>query len=126
MYAKDRTTIQDRREMLRVKIKSLAEEARIIRREERRTHGPLRTELHDHRVKAVRSEARHTHLAYGYIRGRRYEQIEALASFPPHWERVRVMVKKFGPAGFSEPDFIAWARVARETQLIQEAVMAIT
>lgn len=105
MYAKDRITVQDRREMLRVKINSLAVEARIIRREERRTNGLLRIELHDHRVKEVRSEARHTHLAYGLIRGRRYEQMErSVTGYPPDWERVRKMIKRYGPLGFAEPE----------------------
>lgn len=104
MYAKDKTTIQDRREMLRVKLKSLAEEARIIRREELRSWGQLRTELHLHRVKEVRSEARHTHLAYGFIRGLPLDRIEAKSETPPNWERVRKMVKRYGPANFVEPE----------------------
>lgn len=107
MYAKDRTTIQDRREMLRVKLKSLAEETRIIRREERRTHGALREELYLHRTRAVGVEARLTHLAYGFIRGRTYEQMEATTKSPltpASWERVRAMLKKYGPAGLFEPE----------------------
>lgn len=40
MYGKDRTTITDRREMLRVKLKSLGEEARIIRLEEKARDWP--------------------------------------------------------------------------------------
>ena len=112
MYAKDRNTIVDRREMLRVKLKSLAEEARIIRREEQRTHGALRAELHQHRIGVVRNESRATHLAYGFIRGLTREQME------PGWEarvkqwrqyttpfneekalmaKVDAMVKKYGP-----------------------------
>ena len=104
MYAKDRTTIVDRREMLRVKVKSLAVEARIIRREAQRTHGVLRDELHTHRVWLLRSEARHTHLAYGFIRGRTYLQIEPKAATAPNWERVRKMTKRYGPSGFVEPE----------------------
>ena len=104
MYAKDRITLIDRREMLRVKLKSLAEEARIIRREEQRTHDLLRGELHQHRIGTVRSEARHTHLAYGFIRGRTYEQIEPKCDTPPDWERVRKMTKRYGPAPFIEPE----------------------
>ena len=49
MYAKDKETIIDRREMLRIKVKSLTAEARIIRVEERKTFGALRNELHIHR-----------------------------------------------------------------------------
>jgi len=102
MYTKE-GTILDRREMLRVKIKSLAEEARIIRREERRSNGPLRDELHIHRVIAVRSEARVAQLAYGFIRGRAYERLEPKANTPPDWKRVRALCKKYGPSLFEEP-----------------------
>ena len=48
MYKQD--ALIDRREMLRVNVKSLAEEARMVRREEARTHEQLRDELHLHRV----------------------------------------------------------------------------
>lgn len=92
--------IADRREMLRVKLKSLAEEAKIIRKEESRTRGPLRDELRVHRVTVVRHEARHTHLAYGLIRGRTLEQMEAKSRVAPNWEKVKTMCKKYGPAGF--------------------------
>lgn len=99
MYAKDRNTILDRREMLRVKLKSLAEEARIIRREERRTWGQLREELHLHRVRDVRTEARATHLAYGFLRGRTLEQMEpGRVKLDPYLQgKVDAMLKKYGP-----------------------------
>jgi hypothetical protein len=96
MYAEDRKTIHDRREMLRVKLKSLAEEARIIRREEHRTYGPLRDELRLHRAGPLRWEARHTHIAYGLIRGRRYEQIEPNAQKPFDKEKVAAMMRRYG------------------------------
>lgn len=104
MYAKDRQTVLDRREMLRVKIKSLAEEAKIIRKEERRTHpGTLRNELREHRAGPLRLEARASHLAYGFIRGLTIEQMEPKRlPMPEHehkalHERVATMVKKYGP-----------------------------
>lgn len=96
-------TILDRREMLRVKIKSLAAESKIIRHEELRSRGEFRAELWRHRTGDVRSEARVAHLAYGFIRGRKYEEMEAKALFPPNWERVRQLVKKFGPTMFEDP-----------------------
>lgn len=99
MYDKD-GKLHDRREMLRVKIKSLAEEARIIRAEEKRTRGRLRDELHLHRIFDVRAAARHAHLAYGFIRGRTYEQMERKAGREPSWDEIRRLCKKYGPAGF--------------------------
>lgn len=104
MYAKDGKII-DRREMLKVKIKSLAEEARIIRREEHRTRGELRNELREHRVGIVRSEARATHIAYGLIRGRSLDRIEPGAKRQPDWKKIESMCKRYGPTGFSIEQF---------------------
>jgi len=87
----------DKRTYLKVKIKSLAAEAKIIRTEERRARRPgLRRGLQDHRKGIVRYEARHTHLAYGFIRGREYHQMESSTHESPNWERVRKMVEKYG------------------------------
>jgi hypothetical protein len=102
MYGEDRTTIVDRREMLKVKIKSLAEESRIIRNEERKSNGVLRNELHSHRVIVVRNAARHTHIAYGLIKGRRLDQIEK-TDRRINWDSVRKMIKQYGPVNFTEP-----------------------
>ena len=96
MYDKDKNII-DRREMLRVKLKSLAAEARIIRREEQRTFGALRDELHRHRVDIVRKVARDTHIAYGLIRGKTIDQMEPTRKFDPDWDAVNKMVAKYGP-----------------------------
>ena len=100
MYNKE-NTIVDRREMLRIKLKSLAEEAKIIRKEERKTFGILRNELHTHRVRDVRRAARETHIAYGLILGRQLEQIE-----PGRTElegvdskNIEKMLRRYGPPG---------------------------
>lgn len=85
---------------LRVKLKSLAEEARIIRIEERRANKAgnyaLQNSLVLHRTSIVRSEARATLLAYNYLRGLPYEACEAQGSTPPNWNKVEAMVKKYG------------------------------
>lgn len=97
------TEVKDKRSLLRIKIKSLAAEARIIRREELRTKGSLREEMYRHRTHDVRLEARATQLAYGLIRGRTEQQLE------PHRRpmtdvevkqlaaKVAGMLKKYGP-----------------------------
>lgn len=100
--------IVDRREMLRVKLKSLAAEAKIIRREESRQRcQQLRDELAVHRRTVVRDAARHTHLAYGIIRGRSIEQMEQTQRRLPNWQEVRRMLRLYGPKGldaeFKEP-----------------------
>jgi hypothetical protein len=113
MYEKDRTTIKDRREMLRVKLKSLAEEARIIRREEQRSWGMLREDLHKHRVLQVRRAAREAHLAYGLIKGLEIHQIEPIryaesaTSERILFDNVRKLIRRYGPADFAEPEYMA-------------------
>ena len=109
MYAKDKETVIDRREMLRVKLKSLMEEAKIIRKEERRTWGVIREQLWYHRTQDIRIEARATHLAYGFIKGYDRDKIEPSRRIPepgPNGpaiqekrllEKVDAMVKKYGP-----------------------------
>jgi hypothetical protein len=104
MLSKDGKLLLDRRELLRVKVKSLAAEARIIRREEKRARGVIREELRWHRVTDLRIEARLSFLAYGLIRGRTLEQLEPRtrvenALRKPQWDRIAAMLKKFGPPG---------------------------
>jgi hypothetical protein len=103
---------------MKVKIKSLAAESRIIRQEERRAIGrfvmvldqpgglryeehPAREELHLHRVGTVRHEARATLIAYGYLRGLRLRQMEATDSYQD-WSRVKAMVVKYGLPGAAD------------------------
>lgn len=92
---------------LKVKIKALAAEARIIRIEELRSHGELRSALYKHRVYDVRAEARATQIAYGYLRGRLFIVIEPNAQTVPDWKRVEAMVKKYGTSE-QLTDLAAW------------------
>lgn len=104
----------DRREMLKIKLKSLADEARIIRQQERaalrnenwmRKEGDpaqypiLSEELRLHRIGVVRKAARDTHIAYGLIRGKTWQQMEPTAKTHPDWDAVEKMVKKYGSRG---------------------------
>lgn len=101
----------DTRLYLKIKIKSLAEEARIIRKEENKQRelrkNPVyprekRAEtyfwgLRAHRHNDVGIEQRATLLAYGFLNGKSYAQIEG-NSFrtEPAWDRVRAMIRKYG------------------------------
>ena len=111
---------------LKVKIKSLAEEARIIRKEEvklKRRSVPYRPEgwertltgLHHHRIWDVRREARATHLAYGFLRGRALAQIEGNAKTCPPWSRVEAMVKKYGDLHAVDEPLKKWIAESRVT-----------
>ena len=109
---------------LKIKIKSLAEEAKIIRLEERKYKKSIRynrdnqlppskikpwiaASLHSHRTYDVRKEARAAQLAYGFLRNKSLKSIE------PHmvqktslgyeryditllWKRVDALVVKYG------------------------------
>ena len=92
---------------LKIKIKSLADEARTIRAEEAKATGSVRANLHSHRVIDVRREQRAALLAYAYLRGRTYRSVEPCPRCDrkpfdragPIWERVRDMIVKYGPEG---------------------------
>lgn len=80
---------------LKIKLKSLAEEARIIRREEAKNKR-FRFGLRDHRKGIVRRVARDTVIAYGFLRGKDYKQIEQNPKTKPNWEAIKKMVEKYG------------------------------
>jgi len=84
---------------LKVKVKSLAAESRIIRKEEGRARGELRDQLRAHRRQEVRREQRATQLAYGYLRGIAMTRIEPKPLSDPDWKRVEAMVKRYGEPG---------------------------
>lgn len=90
--------MNDRRLFLKIKIKSLAAEAVIIRHHERRSlDHQIRSALREHRVGVVREECRATHLAYGFIRGKRRRLIEKQDVIPPATiAKAEGMVKRYG------------------------------
>lgn len=87
---------------LKIKLKHLAEEVRIIKREEAKFKGPrwgqswARVSLMVHRLYTVRPEIRDAHLAYGYLKGKSLAQIESFSRTDPNWDNVLRMVKKYG------------------------------
>lgn len=106
---------------LKIKIKSLAVESIIIRKEERKVRGSrnwlkkrddtflantpspeytsawgLHYDLHHHRTVHVRHEARAAQIAYGYLRGREFRQIENGNIYnAPDWGRVIILISKY-------------------------------
>jgi hypothetical protein len=100
---------------LKVKVKSLAEEAKIIRKEEDK--GYCRVDLECHRKSIVRRAARETLIAYGFLRGREYRQIELNTKTQPDWKKVKAMVDKYWFGGrewkeskFQKEDFEKWMK----------------
>lgn len=96
---------------LKIKLKSLAAEARIIRQDETKAYklGDYSTgnSLHNHRTQVVRPEARATLLAYQYLRGVPYAACEQSPKTDPKWHRVNGMVKKYGGNSF---DYEKWEK----------------
>ena len=116
---------------LKVKIASLAAEARIIRKLERNHRRmskglpkpqragrviphPVQVDeaqrdqhrvtwlgLKSHRRFEVRRESRASHLAYGFLRGMPYLRIENTCYEAPDWDRVARLVQSFDPKGIS-------------------------
>lgn len=62
--------------MLRVNIKSLAAEAKIIRIEEKRCGIVYESNLRQHRIGVLRSEARVTLIALALLRGKKFREID--------------------------------------------------
>ena len=98
----------------RVKIKSLAAEARIIRQEERRcSHGDYAGEsqrgcLRHHRTTVVRLEQRSTLLAYAFLRGRKYRQVERARSPQADYKAIVRIIKSLTFSVVSEDDIDRW------------------
>ena len=116
-----------RRTHLKIKIINLADEARTIRRFERKAlaharakaayaieqgvlpaigdvdpgYNPEHHSLHSHRTGDVRWASRCSQLAYGFLRGTPYARIEQATSCDPHWNEVKKIALRFwdAPAG---------------------------
>lgn len=120
---------------LKIKAKSLAEEAKIIRKEERKLKGQISWlkiqqefansrkdredklysdyfDLHQHRTWDVRNEARATHLARGYLAGRKYSELEFQSDLSfVNWyisPKAVTMIKKYGDPDFTRDQFKEW------------------
>ena len=111
---------------LKIKIKSLADEAQAIRAEERKVsrhfknakteehrydHALTVQGLRDHRVGIVRDEARASLVAYGFLRGIPYERIERPSRYSHlMWRRSLEIAQRFSanPAEKTKKLFEAW------------------
>lgn len=101
---------------LKIKLKYLAAESRIIRKEEKLAFKSgdyaKGTELYLHRIKVVRKSARHTHLAYAMIRGKAYRDVERTTRelhYSVDRKEVAKMLSKYGN-GSEYPDVWDWMK----------------
>jgi len=72
----------------------------------------LHAHLHDHRIRAVRAEQRCNLLAYGFLRGKTYAQVEPGCKTLPSVDRVFRIVDSFGATSWD-------AKSAQDTALMQ-------
>lgn len=93
---------------LKVKIKSLAAEAKIIRQEEKRCYDKkCRESLYLHRIGIVRDEARLSQLAYGFLRGKPRSIIEQSNKWI-NKAKLLDMISRFGDKKYSLADISSW------------------
>lgn len=110
---------------LRIKQLSLGLEAKLIHQDERRikekrrrafkSSNPLAAyttmrlaedfwSLRNHRLDMVRPAARDALLAYGFLRGRSYLEIERKRFTEPNWPAIEAMILKHGRRAGSQQD----------------------
>lgn len=101
---------------LKIKSKHLAEEAKIIRFEERKLRAKNRSKFIDiqsHRRWNVRNENRATFLARAFLEGRPYKTVEQFIHSPEKLSyyivpRVVSMVNKYGSDNYQKSDIENW------------------
>ena len=116
---------------LKIKAKSLAAEAQMIRKEEIHTKKQarwnrehqgheaaqkfekIRQDLYDHRIDVVRWESRATHLARGFIKGLAYKDIERDARLDAYTKgklvgRVHKLLTKYHDKTITADAVMAW------------------
>jgi len=96
---------------LRVNVKSLAAEAKIIRDEIRRARTPeAKAALHSHRMFRVRPESRMAHLALAFVRGVPYKTAEANARAKPDAKELANKTVRFAPRRDAINEVAEWLR----------------
>jgi hypothetical protein len=88
--------MEERTIYLKIKVRSIADEAKSIRQEAKKTSGEVKWGLNHHRTTVVRDHARHNLLAYGILRGVPYRAMEQKCHERPKFSRVETIAKRFG------------------------------
>jgi len=90
---------------LKIKVQSLVDESKNIRKEANKTSGMAKWDLNHHRTSVVRSHTRKNLLAYGCLRGTPYQAMELKCFEVPNFAEVEKIAKRFGGA---EEDIVVW------------------
>lgn len=93
---------------LRVNVKSLSIEAQAIRAETRRAGKDFKNGLALHRTMVVRPQARLTHLALAYVRGRKYKTVENVAMTPVCHKALSQKINRHYPGLSTEKSVRTW------------------
>jgi hypothetical protein len=88
--------MEERTIHLKIKVKSLVNESKSIRKEAKKVSGMVKWNLNNHRTTVVRDHTRHNLLAYGILRGIPYEVMEEKCYEYPDFKRVFSIAKRFG------------------------------
>jgi hypothetical protein len=122
------------KQYLKIKAVSLTAEAKLIRKDEIKmlkasldSAAKGKTQIAEkqeaifkglqwHRIWDVRNEARITNIAYGFLRGHEYKDIERNTTKEIRWSRVEGLVLKYGEGDIDElhDRFLDWKKRARE------------
>lgn len=95
---------------LKIKVQSLVDEAKTIRKEANKTRGMAKWRLNHHRTAVVRPHTRLNLLAYGILRGTPYGAMERHSNDPNWilrnlWDKAATIAKKFGA---TEDQVVEW------------------
>jgi len=95
---------------LRCRVKSLAEEARMFRKEENRASLMYSESLRSHRIDTLRRNARYAQLALAFVRGRPYRDIENEYNKGVLVGRLALEIREYAPCVVAnmEAEIFAW------------------
>ena len=111
--------MEERTVHLKIKVQSLVDEAKNIRKEANKTSGMAKWGLNHHRTSVVRPNTRANLLAYGILRGTPYSAMEKKCREAPDFAWVSKIAKRFGA---SDNDILEWIDDARKhLGLMQDA-----
>lgn len=101
--------MEERTIHLKIKVKSLVDESRSIRKEANKVSGMAKWRLNHHRTTTVREHTRYNLLAYGILRGVPYQVMERKCQVKPSFSKVATIAKRFGA---SEEAIAGWTDYA--------------
>lgn len=103
--------MEERTIHLKIKVKSLVDEAKTIRKEANKVNGMVKWNLKHHNTSVVRPHTRTNLLAYGILIGTPYHKMEKKCLEAPNWTWVKKTAMNFGGA---EEIVDGWIKEAKE------------